>query len=234
MLEARDLDVLLGDYQVLWGAHLEVAEGEMVALLGPNGAGKSTLMNALSGLLPPRRGAIAFDGRPIAGLPAHRIVERGMSHVLERRRLFPHLSVRQNVWLGGYHRAARAGRAEQLRRVTELFPIIASRADQPAHTLSGGEQQMVALARGLMARPRLLLIDEPFLGLAPMVVAQLTEVIRRINREGVTIVFIEQNVQLALSLASRGYVLESGRVVLHGRSAELLRSPEVRRIFLGG
>jgi branched-chain amino acid transport system ATP-binding protein len=120
MLEARDLDVLLGDYQVLWGAHLEVAEGEMVALLGPNGAGKSTLMNALSGLLRPLRGAIAFEGRPIAGLPAHRIVERGISHVLERRRLFPHLSVRQNVWLGGYHRAARAGRAEQLRRVTEL------------------------------------------------------------------------------------------------------------------
>ena len=234
MLEARDLDVLLGDYQVLWGAHLEVTEGETVALLGPNGAGKSTLMNALSGLLRPRRGAIAFEGRPIAGLPAHRIVERGISHVLERRRLFPHLSVRQNVWLGGYHRAARAGRVEQLRRVTELFPIIASRAHQPARTLSGGEQQMVAIASGLMARPRLLLIDEPFLGLAPLVVGQLVETIRRINREGVTIVFIEQNVELALSLASRGYVLESGRVVLHGRSEELLHSPDVRRIFLGG
>jgi branched-chain amino acid transport system ATP-binding protein len=226
--------VLLGDFQVLWGARLAVQAGEIVAILGPNGAGKSTLMNTVSGLARPRRGDVVFDGRPIAGLPAHRIVAHGISHVLERRRLFPYLTVRQNVWLGGYNRAARAARAETLARVTELFPLLGARGDQLAHTLSGGEQQMVAIARGLMARPRLLMVDEPFLGLAPRVVEELTAAIRRINAEGVTIVFIEQNVQLALSIASRGYILESGRTVLDGRSDELLRSPEVRRIFLGG
>jgi branched-chain amino acid transport system ATP-binding protein len=154
--------------------------------------------------------------------------------VLERRRLFPYLSVRQNVWLGGYHAAARGAREAEFQRVCELFPIVASRAAQPAHTLSGGEQQMVAIARGLMARPRLLMIDEPFLGLAPQVVEALTEAMRRINRDGVTLLFIEQNVELALSIAGRGYVLESGRTVIDGPSGALLRSPEVRRIFLGG
>jgi len=234
LLEARDVDVALGDYQVLWGARLAVAPGEIVAVLGPNGAGKSTLVNAVSGLLRPRAGEIVFEGARISGLPPHRIVARGISHVLERRRLFPYLTVRQNVWLGGYHAGAREGRPAQFRWVSELFPIIGARAEQLAHTLSGGEQQMVAIARGLMARPRLLMIDEPFLGLAPRVVQQIVDVIRRINGEGITIVFIEQNVELALSLAHRGYILESGRTVLDGSSAALLRSPEVRRIFLGG
>ena len=234
LLEAHDLDVLLGDFQVLWGARLAVEAGEIVAILGPNGAGKSTLMNTVSGLNRPRRGEITFEGRRISGLPAHRIVGEGISHVLERRRLFPRLTVRQNVWLGGYNAAARAARGEQLARVTALFPLLAARGDQLAQTLSGGEQQMVAIARGLMARPKLLMIDEPFLGLAPRIVEELTAAIRRINREGVTVVFIEQNVQLALSIATRGYILESGRTILDGRSAELLRSAEVRRIFLGG
>jgi branched-chain amino acid transport system ATP-binding protein len=233
MLEAHGLDVLLGDYQVLWSAGISVSEGEIVALLGPNGAGKSTLMNTISGLLRPRAGEVVFAGRPIAGLPAYRIVREGVSHVLERRRLFPYLTVRQNVLLGSYHPAARAGRDAQLRRVTELFPLIASRADQLAHTLSGGEQQMVAIARGLMARPRLLMIDEPFLGLAPRIVDQIAEIMARINREGVAILFIEQHVERALAIAHRGVVLESGRTVLQGRSAELLRSPEVRKVFLG-
>jgi branched-chain amino acid transport system ATP-binding protein len=234
MLEVRDLDVLLGDYQVLWGARLTVDRGEVVALLGPNGSGKSTLMNTVSGLLRPRAGRVVFEGESIAGEPAHRIVGRGISHVLERRRLFPYLTVRQNVWLGGYHAAARADRERQYERVSALFPVIAARASQAAHSLSGGEQQMVAIARGLMAHPRLLMIDEPFLGLAPRIVEELIAAIRRINAEGVTVLFIEQNVELALSLASRGFVLESGRTVIDGRSAELLRSPEVRRIFLGG
>jgi branched-chain amino acid transport system ATP-binding protein len=234
MLKAQGLDVLLGDYQVLWSAGLNVGEGEIVALLGPNGAGKSTLMNTISGLLRPRAGEVVFAGRPIAGLPAHRIVRHGVSHVLERRRLFPYLTVRQNVLLGSYNPAARAGREAQLRRVTELFPLIDARADQLAHTLSGGEQQMVAIARGLMARPRLLMIDEPFLGLAPRIVDQITEIMARINREGVAILFIEQHVERALAIAHRGFVLESGRTVLEGRSAELLRSPEVRKVFLGG
>ena len=234
MLEARGLDVLLGDYQVLWGAGLRVGEGEIVALLGPNGAGKSTLMNTISGLLRPRAGEVVFGGRPIAGLPAHRIVGEGLSHVLERRRLFPYLTVRQNVLLGAYNPAARAGRDAQLRRVAELFPLVESRADQLAHTLSGGEQQMVAIARGLMARPRLLMIDEPFLGLAPRIVEQIAEIMARINREGVAILFIEQHVERALAIAHRGFVLESGRTVLEGRADELLRSPEIRKVFLGG
>ena len=234
LLEARALDVLLGDYQVLWAARCAVAAGEVVALLGPNGAGKSTLMNSISGLLRPYAGEVVFEGRPITALPAHERVSHGISHVLERRRLFPYLTVRQNVWLGAYPPAARPEREAQYQRMIELFPIIAQRANQVAHTLSGGEQQMVALARGLMSRPRLLLIDEPFLGLAPAIVTQLIEVIRRINREGVTILFIEQNVELALSIASRGYILESGRTILDGRSEDLLHSAEVRRIFLGG
>jgi len=234
MLEARRLDVLLGDYQVLWHARCAVAAGEIVALLGPNGAGKSTLMNSISGLLRPRAGEIVFDGHAITTVPAHERVSHGISHVLERRRLFPYLTVRQNVSLGAYHRAARPDREAQYQRMIDLFPIIASRANQLAHTLSGGEQQMVALARGLMSRPRLLLVDEPFLGLAPMIVEQLITVIRRINQDGVTILFVEQNVELALSIASRGYILESGRTILEGASADLLHSAEVRGIFLGG
>jgi branched-chain amino acid transport system ATP-binding protein len=234
LLDVRGLQVMLGDYQALWDARLAVAPGEIVALLGPNGSGKSTLMNTVSGLLRPRAGTVIFDGETIAGLPAHRIVGRGIGHVLERRRLFPYLTVRQNVWLGGYHAAARGAREAEYQRACELFPLIAARAAQPAHTLSGGEQQMVAIARGLMARPRLLMIDEPFLGLAPRVVDELTDAIRRINAQGVTVLFIEQNVELALSIAARGYVLESGHTVIDGPSAELLRSPEVRRIFLGG
>ena len=234
LLEARGLDVLLGDYQVLWEARCRVAAGEVVALLGPNGAGKSTLMNAISGLLRPRAGEVVFDGRAITQLPPHERVRHGISHVLERRRLFPYLTVRQNVWLGAYHHGARAEREAQYERMIELFPIVASRANQLGHTLSGGEQQMVALARGLMSRPRLLLIDEPFLGLAPTIVEQLTRAIRRINEDGVTILFIEQNVELALGLASRGYILESGRTILDGPSDDLLHSAAVRRIFLGG
>ncbi len=234
ILAARGLDVLLDDYQVLWDARVDVGEGEIVALLGPNGAGKSTLMNTVSGLLRPRAGEVLFAGRSITGLGAHRIVREGVSHVLERRRLFPYLTVRQNVLLGAYNPAARAGREAQLRRVTELFPLLETRAGQLAHTLSGGEQQMVAIARGLMARPRLLMIDEPFLGLAPRIVDQLAEVMTRINAEGVAILFIEQNVERALGIAHRGFVLESGRTVLEGRSVDLLRSPDVRRVFLGG
>ena len=234
LLAVTDLDVLLGDYQVLWKARCEVAEGEIVALLGPNGAGKSTLMNSISGLVRARAGEVTFDGRPITALPAHQRVTHGISHVLERRRLFPYLTVRQNVWLGAYHRAARSERTAQYQRMEEMFPIIARRGSQLAHTLSGGEQQMVALARGLMSRPRLLLIDEPFLGLAPMIVEQLTAVIKTINQAGVTVLFIEQNVEMALSIASRGYVLESGRTILDGPSSALLHSAEVRRIFLGG
>ena len=234
MLEARGLDVLYGDYQILWEAEFRAEPGEVVAILGPNGAGKSTLMNTLSGLIRPRRGSVTFNGQSIAGLPPHRIVPLGISHVLERRRLFPFMSVRENLLLGGYHPAARARREASLADVEALFPFLRARADQLGHTLSGGEQQMVAIARGLMACPALLMIDEPFLGLAPRIVEQIAEVIRALNRErGLTVVFIEQNVELALGMAHRGYVLESGRNIIEGPSASLLGSPEVKRIFLG-
>jgi branched-chain amino acid transport system ATP-binding protein len=234
LLTVEELDVAYGDFQVLWQAALEVGEGEIVAVLGPNGAGKSTLMNTISGLVAPRAGRITFRGKRIEGLPAHRTVGEGLAHVLERRRLFPFLTVLDNVLLGAHNPAARPHRAETLARVEQLFPVIANRRSQLGHTLSGGEQQMVAIARGLMARPRLLMIDEPFLGLAPRIVEELGALMRRIRDEqGIGIVFIEQNVELALRLADRGYILESGRTILNGPSAELLQSAEVKRIFLG-
>ena len=234
MLEVTDLEVCYGDYQVIWGVSLRVEAGEIVSVLGPNGAGKSTVLNAISGLRPPKSGRIEFKGEAIDGRPPHEIVRRRIAHIMERRRVFPYLSVRQNLWLGGYNPAARAERERTLRAVYELFPRLAERESQMAHSLSGGEQQMLALGRGMMARPELLLVDEPLLGLSPTA-AQLTmEVLRRINDSGVSILFIEQNVQTALGLADRGYVLESGRVVLDGTPAELLGADDVKRIFLGG
>ena len=234
MLTVEGLDVAYGDFQVLWGAALRVNAGEIVCVLGPNGAGKSTLMNTVSGLLQPRAGSVTFCDQRIDGLPAHRTAGHGLAHVLERRRLFPFLTVLDNVLLGAHNARARPHRDETLARVETLFPVVRARRAQLAHTLSGGEQQMVAIARGLMARPRLLMIDEPFLGLAPQVVQQIGDLVRRIrDEEGIAVVFIEQNVELALRLADRGYILESGRTILDGPSADLLVSPEVKRIFLG-
>ena len=234
MLTVDGLDVAYGDYQVLWGAELRVDTGEIVAVLGPNGAGKSTLMNTVSGLLRPRAGRVTFLDQRIDGMPAHRAAGLGIAHVLERRRLFPFLTVHDNVLLGAHNPRARASRAETLTRVEALFPVVRARRGQLAHTLSGGEQQMVAIARGLMAQPRLLMIDEPFLGLAPQIVQEIGALVRRIRDEqGISVLFIEQNVELALRLADRGYILESGRTILSGPSAALLQSAEVKRIFLG-
>jgi branched-chain amino acid transport system ATP-binding protein len=234
MLSVQNLSVAYGDFQVLWDVSLEVRAGALVALLGPNGAGKSTLLNSVSGLVRPAQGRIEFDGRRVDELPAHQRVELGLAHVLERRRLFPYLTVRQNLLLGGYHPGARRHRAASLTWVETLFPRLRERQGQLAHTLSGGEQQMVAIGRGLMARPRFLLVDEPTLGLAPRVVAEILDVLRRVNREeGITVLFIEQNVELALSVAARGYILESGRLLLEGAAPALLASPEIRRVFLG-
>jgi branched-chain amino acid transport system ATP-binding protein len=234
MLTVEGLDVAYGDFQVLWQAEMRVGAGEIVAVLGPNGAGKSTLMNTISGLNTPRAGQITFLGKRIDGVPAHATVGEGIAHVLERRRLFPFLTVLDNVLLGAHNPRARPHRAETLARVEALFPVLRARHTQLAHTLSGGEQQMVAIARGLMAKPKLLMIDEPFLGLAPMIVQEIGALVRRVrDEEGITVVFIEQNVELALRLADRGYILESGRTILSGPSAELLQSSEVKRIFLG-
>jgi branched-chain amino acid transport system ATP-binding protein len=233
-LSVAALDVAYGEFQVLWEAGLHVAAGEIVALLGPNGAGKSTLVNTISGLLRPRAGGITFEGQRIDGMPPHRRAALGIAHVLERRRLFPFLTVHDNVLLGGHNPRARPHREETLARLEALLPLLKTRRSQLAHTLSGGEQQMVAIARGLMAQPKLLMIDEPFLGLAPRMVEQIGALVRRIRDEqGISILFIEQNVELSLRLADRGVVLESGRTVLSGASAELLRSAEVKRIFLG-
>jgi branched-chain amino acid transport system ATP-binding protein len=233
ILRIESLEVVYGDFQVLWGASLEVAAGEVVCQLGPNGAGKSTIMNATTALVPRRAGRVVFQGADLAGVPTHAIVARGLGHVLERRRLFPTLTVRQNLLLGGYNPAARARRVESLAWVESLFPVLVERKDQLAGTMSGGQQQMVAIARGLMARPRLLMIDEPFLGLSPKVIDEILAIVERINREGVAVLFTEQNAQLALSVSNRGYLLESGRIVLEGSGRDMLDHETVRRVYLG-
>jgi branched-chain amino acid transport system ATP-binding protein len=233
VLRIEALEVVYGDFQVLWGVTLEVRAGEVVCLLGPNGAGKSTIMNATTALVPRRAGRVVFQGEDLAGVATHAIVARGLGHVLERRRLFPTLTVRQNLLLGGYNPAARERRAESLAWVESLFPLLVERRDQLAGTMSGGQQQMVAIARGLMARPRLLMIDEPFLGLSPKVVDEILAIVARVNREGVAMLFTEQNVQLALSVSNRGYLLESGRIVLEGSGREMLEHETVRRVYLG-
>jgi branched-chain amino acid transport system ATP-binding protein len=233
MLKVSNIEVSYGDYQVIWGVSLEVGEGEVVSLMGPNGCGKSTIFNTISGLLKPVSGSIEFVGQRIDGAATHDIVRLGLAHILERRRVFPYLSVRENLWLGAYHPGARPHREETLKRVYTLFPRLRERQRQVAHSLSGGEQQMLALGRGLMSRPRLLMVDEPFLGLAPAIVEEMKVAFRQVNEEGVSILFIEQNVQVALNMSRRGYILESGRLALDGPSAELLNSAEVKRIFLG-
>jgi len=233
VLRIQDLEVKYGDFQALWGVSLEVREGEVVCLLGPNGAGKSTLISTVSGLLRPLRGQVEFCGERIDGLPTHQIVTRGLSHVMEQRRLFPYLTVEKNLLLGSYQERARAQRAESLAWVFKLFPTLEERRQQLAHSLSGGEQQMLALGRGLMSRPKFLMIDEPFLGLAPLVVMNILQIIKKINAEGVTVLFIEQNVQLALGVSHRGYLLESGRMVVSGSGKELLESDLVRKVYLG-
>ncbi len=234
MLDVADLEVAYGDYQVIWGVSLRVGPGEIVSVLGPNGAGKSTVLNTISGLCRPKAGSIAFKGERIDGLPPYEIVGRRLAHIMERRRVFPYLTVRQNLWLGGYNPSARKERAQTLEFVFELVPRLEERESQLAHSLSGGEQQMLAIGRGLMARPELLLVDEPLLGLAPAVAEDMMRILRQINQTGVSIVFIEQNVQTALSIADRGYVLEGGRLVLDGSADELLASDGVKRIVLGG
>ncbi len=233
LLEIRNIDVLYGDFQVIWDVSLEVGDREMVALLGPNGSGKSTILNTISNLVPHRSGEIAFEGTPIGDEPTFKRTGIGIAHVLERRRVFPHLTVLQNLLLGAWHDRAKAARPESLKKVYGIFPKLEARADQLAHTMSGGEQQMLAIARGLMGVPRLLMVDEPFLGLSPMVVRDLIGIFKNVVAEGISILFVEQNVRLALSMADRGYVLESGKLVVSGASDDLIDSDEVKRVFLG-
>ena len=232
MLHLDGLDVYYGEIHALRGVGLEVREREIVALLGNNGAGKSTTLKTVSGLLRPRRGRIRFEDGLLTGVPAHDIVARGIAHVPEGRRIFNRLTVRENLSMGAYLRSD-AGVGGDLDRVFDLFPRLKERIAQVAGTLSGGEQQMLAIGRALMANPRLLLLDEPSMGLAPVLVEQIFATIDSINRQGTTILLVEQNAAMALSIAHRGYVLETGSIVLSGSAAELAGNAEVRRAYLG-
>jgi len=232
MLAVEGLDVFYGEIHALRGAALEVRRGEIVALLGNNGAGKTTTLRTISGLLPARRGAVTLEDRPLTGVRPHEVVARGVAHVPEGRRIFNRLTVRENLLMGAWLRTDR-GVGDDLGRVFRLFPRLEERLTQVAGTLSGGEQQMLAIGRALMASPRLLLLDEPSMGLAPVLVEQIFETIGEVNRQGMTILLVEQNAAMALAIAHRGYVLETGRVVLSGTAAELRENPEVRRAYLG-
>ena len=233
MLEVKGLDVSYGDVPALRDVSMTVGEGESVSALGANGAGKSTLLRTISGLLRPRQGTIELDGTRLDRLPAYDIAALGVAHVPEGRRVLPDLSVQENLELGAYLPKPKARRKETLAWIYEIFPRLAERRRQRAGTLSGGEQQMLAVGRGLMLRPRILMLDEPSLGLAPIVVDMTFEKIAEVRREGIAILLVEQNVQRALGLTDRGYVLEQGRIVLQGTSRELLENPHVKVAYLG-
>ena len=233
LLALKDVTARYGDVQVLWGVTFAVREAEIATLVGANGAGKSTTLKTISGVVRAAGGQIIFAGERIERLPPHEIAARGIAHVPEGRRLFPLMSVKENLDLGAVTREARRQRAESFDKVYALFPKLKEREAQMAGTLSGGEQQMVAIARGLMARPRLLILDEPSLGLAPIIVREMFEIIQTINREGITVLLVEQNVQQSLKLANRAYVLENGKVVLEGAGSELLDDQRVREAYLG-
>jgi branched-chain amino acid transport system ATP-binding protein len=233
LLDVRELAISYGDAPAVWDATLEVREGELVAVIGPNGAGKSTLVNTIAGLHRPRGGMIRFDGVELGTAPAHRVCRHGIALVPEGRRLFTRMTVEENLEIGCYRHEARPARAESLARVYTLFPILRERRHQLAGSLSGGQQQMVAIGRAMMARPRLLLLDEPSLGLAPAVVDAMFGIIRAIHDEGVAILLVEQNVVRALDLADRAYVLEEGRIVAEGPAAVLRREPRIQQAYLG-
>lgn len=233
LLSVQNIDVFYGEVQALWGVSFEVEQGEICTLIGSNGAGKTTSIKTVSGLLHPATGTITFAGQRIDRVPAHNVVEYGIAQVPEGRRLWPEMNVQENLLLGAYTKAARAKRSQTLQRVYELFPRLAERRQQAAGTMSGGEQQMCAIGRGLMSLPKLLMLDEPSLGLAPLLVREVFEIVREINRSGVTVLLVEQNVRHSLELASRGYVLESGRAVISGSGKELLNNPQVQSAYLG-
>jgi branched-chain amino acid transport system ATP-binding protein len=233
MLEIRDLDVYYGAIHALKGVTLEVKKREIVTLIGANGAGKSTTLRAISGLVPARRGTIAFEGRDLCRCRAHEIAAGGVGHAPEGRRIFPNLTVHENLDLGAYARRDRAEIERDFAEVLELFPRLKERLRQQAGTLSGGEQQMLAIGRALMGRPRLLLLDEPSLGLAPFLVKEIFRIVEEINRRGTTVLLVEQNANMALEVAHRGYVLETGEVVLADTGRALLANPQVRQAYLG-
>jgi branched-chain amino acid transport system ATP-binding protein len=233
VLEIRNIDVFYGDVQVLWDVSFEVKQGEVVALIGANGAGKSTTLKTISGLLRPRKGGIVFNNSPIHTVDAFRLVELGIAHCPEARRLFVEMTVEENLDMGSLRGEARQQRATTKELVFGLFPRLSERRRQPAGLLSGGEQQMVAIGRGLMAIPKLLMFDEPSLGLAPILVREIFDIIKKIRDQGTTVLIVEQNVKQTLAIADRAYVLESGRVVMQGTGAALLNDEHVKTAYLG-
>ena len=235
MLDVKDVVTSYGMIQALKGVSLTARPGEITCILGPNGAGKTTLLYTIAGILSPRAGSIRLEGRELTGLPPHRIVASGVALVPENRLVFPHMTVRENLLAGAYGRLGRerAAVTAELEAMFSRFPILSQRKDQAAGTLSGGEQQMLAVARALMAKPRLLMMDEPSLGLAPMIVEQIFEIVATLNREGITVLLVEQNARLALAVAHRAYLLEQGRVAFHGTAAEVSANEAISRAYLG-
>mgnify|MGYP005765346577 FL=1 len=233
MLEIKDLSVYYGVIQALKGISFEVNEGEVIALIGANGAGKTTTLHTVSGLIVPKSGSVIFEGQDITKTPAHKIVSMGMAHVPEGRRVFASLSVLQNLRLGAYTRNDKEEIEESLRKVYKRFPRLEERKNQPAGTLSGGEQQMLAMGRALMSNPRIILMDEPSMGLSPILVNEIFDIIKEVSAGGTTVLLVEQNAKKALSIADRGYVLETGRIVLEGKAQELLNNKSVQSAYLG-
>jgi branched-chain amino acid transport system ATP-binding protein len=233
MLKVSQIDVYYGKVQALWEVSFNVEEREIVSLVGANGAGKSTLLKTISGILHPSKGTIDFDGEPIHHLSPHQIFGFQIVHVPEGRKLFPFMTVKENLQMGSYYPTVRKSRSEILKWVYSLFPVLEERETQLAHTLSGGEQQMLAIARGLMGKPKILLLDEPSIGLGPLIVRKIFEAIEKVNQEGVTVLLVEQNVNEALNLASRAYVLENGRITMEGTGKDLLNNDHVREAYLG-
>jgi len=233
ILELEDVQTFYGSIQALKGISLHVGEGEIVTLIGANGAGKSTTLRSINGLNRPRKGSIRFQGKDITNTPAHDIVKRGIAQSPEGRKLFPRMTVLENLEMGAFQRSDRAGMREDMDRVFQLFPRLAERKSQKAGTMSGGEQQMCAIGRALMARPKLLLLDEPSMGLAPILVEKIFEIVKEINEQGTPILLVEQNALMALDAADRGYVLETGKIALEGPAKELRSNEQVRRTYLG-
>lgn len=233
MLKVKGIDVSYKDVQVLWDVSFDVHPGELVVLLGANGAGKTTTLNAISGLLSIGRGSIEFEGKDISKIPGYKIAELGIVHVPEGRRLFPEMSVKENLEMGSLLGEAKTKRKETMKKVFEQFPILEERQNQEAGTLSGGQQQMLALGRGLMALPKLLILDEPSLGLSPVLVNQIFDIVKTINNRGVTVLLVEQNVNQTLNLCNRAYVLENGRIILQGSGQELLNNAHIKEAYLG-